>query len=275
MSSDEAQQIAYLEGMNPLREATLRAAVGSFGVPRGSRGLDIGCGIGDVTVLLAEAVGPEGAVTGLDISGRLLQYAARRVAGSAASGQVHFAQGDMLNLPVAPGVLDWAWSVDCVGYPAGDLLPMLRQIRRLLRPEGRVVLLGWTDQQVLPGHEALEARLNAQCSAFAPFLEGHPPQAHFRNALPRFREAGLVDTTCQTVVGRISSPLSAAQRQGMALLFEMLWGGSLLRASRANQEAYRRLCLPTSPDFIGDVPGYSAAFMVMVFSGTVRFASSG
>jgi len=138
-----------------------------------------------------------------------------------------------------------------------------------------VVLLGWADQQVLPGHEALEARLNVQCSAFDPFLEGHPPQAHFRNALPRFREAGLVDTACQTMVGRISSPLSAAPRQGLALLFEMLWGGSLPRASRPDQEAYRRLCLPTSPDFIGDVPGYSASFTVLAFSGTVRFASPG
>ncbi|HEX5942204.1 MAG TPA: hypothetical protein VFY66_07990, partial [Anaerolineales bacterium] len=48
---------------NPLREPTLRSIIQSLQLPRGSRGLDAGCGIGLQAFLLAEAVGPEGQVT--------------------------------------------------------------------------------------------------------------------------------------------------------------------------------------------------------------------
>ena len=50
-----------------LREPAIRSAILGLELPSGSRGLDAGCGIGLGTLLLAESVGPEGHVTGLDI----------------------------------------------------------------------------------------------------------------------------------------------------------------------------------------------------------------
>ena len=196
MTNDTDRLIAVLEGMNPLREPALMAAIDALHLPRGSRGLDIGCGIGDQAILLAAAIGPTGHVTGLDISQPLLDYAYRRASQSPQAGGIAFQQGDMRRLPYAQGAYDWAWSVDCVGYPAGDLLPILNGVSRVVRPGGVMALLGWTSQQLLPGYETLEARLNANCSAYSPFLEDQAPPTHFQRAMHWFRQAGFTGITC-------------------------------------------------------------------------------
>ena len=70
-------QMAYVS--NPLREPVLRSAIQALQFPSGSRGLDAGCGIGLQTLLLAEAVGPAGHITGLDLSPEFLDHAEEMV----------------------------------------------------------------------------------------------------------------------------------------------------------------------------------------------------
>jgi demethylmenaquinone methyltransferase/2-methoxy-6-polyprenyl-1,4-benzoquinol methylase len=65
---DNDYYIHMLSVFHPLRESILRSALEVLQLPSGSRGLDAGCGIGLPALLLAEAVGPTGHVTGLDHS---------------------------------------------------------------------------------------------------------------------------------------------------------------------------------------------------------------
>ena len=67
----DSYMLSLLEA-NPLRESTLRAVIETLQLPSGSRGLDAGCGIGLQCLLLAEAVGLNGHVTGLDVSTEFL-----------------------------------------------------------------------------------------------------------------------------------------------------------------------------------------------------------
>jgi cyclopropane fatty-acyl-phospholipid synthase-like methyltransferase len=69
---DTASYMRSLSAANPLRESSLRAAIDTLSLPPGSRGLDAGCGIGLQCLLLAEAVGPTGHITGLDVSTEFL-----------------------------------------------------------------------------------------------------------------------------------------------------------------------------------------------------------
>ena len=269
MTDDTDRVVSSLEVWNPLRAPLLRAAIDALHLPPGSRGLDIGCGIGDPAFLLADATRPNGRVTGLDISWPVLDYARRKAGDSGAADRVSFEQGDLRALPFATAAFDWAWSVDCVGYPAAELLPILKGICRVVRPGGVVALLAWSSQQVLPGHEMLEARLNATCSSYAPFFEGQPPPAHFQRALHWFPEAGLANPTCNTFLGQVQAPLQPEVRSAMALLFEMLWTEGLGQASTADRDEYRRLCSPASPDFIADLPEYYAFFTYTMFTGRV------
>ena len=60
----------YLQGLiltNPLQEPIFRRAIHALNLPPGSRGLDVGCGIGLQAIMLADAVGEAGHVTGVDL----------------------------------------------------------------------------------------------------------------------------------------------------------------------------------------------------------------
>jgi len=156
-----------------------------------------------------------------------------------------------------------------VGYPSGDLLTALKEIVRVVRPEGRVAILAWTSQQLLPGYPLLEAQLNATCSAYAPLLRDQRPASHFMRALRSFSEAGLTEARPQTFVGDVQAPLSKECRIALTSLFEMLWGVASPEATEAERMEYQRLCHPDSSDFILHLPEYYAFFTYTLFSGKV------
>jgi demethylmenaquinone methyltransferase / 2-methoxy-6-polyprenyl-1,4-benzoquinol methylase len=100
-------------------------------VTPGARVLDACCGTGDLA-LAARTEG--GRVTGLDFSERMLERARRKSAG------VDWVKGDLLELPFADGSFDAA----TVGFGvrhAEDLRRALRELRRVLRPGGRLAVL--------------------------------------------------------------------------------------------------------------------------------------
>ena len=83
----------------PLREPVLRKAVQSMQLPESGYGLDIGCGTGLNTIMLAEAMGPAGRVVGLDNAEELLTKAKLLASESAAREGIDFIRGDAGNLP--------------------------------------------------------------------------------------------------------------------------------------------------------------------------------
>lgn len=67
------------------------------GIGRGMRVLDVGCGVGEVALLAADLVGPEGGVVGLDLDSVALVTARQRVA-ECGPTSVQFVQGDVCAL---------------------------------------------------------------------------------------------------------------------------------------------------------------------------------
>jgi demethylmenaquinone methyltransferase/2-methoxy-6-polyprenyl-1,4-benzoquinol methylase len=260
---------------NPLREGVLRSVIQALRLPPGSHGLDAGCGIGLQMLLLAEALGKGGHVTGLDILPELLAYGEGLVRERGLSERLTFRQGDVGSLPFDADSFDWAWSADCVGYPAGDLMPLLEELRRVVKPGGSINLLAWSSQQLLPGYPLLEARLNATCSGYAPFLKGKSPEQNFMRAMRPFRAAGLEDVRAQTFVGDAQAPLGPGERTALSALFEMLWGAPHPETSAQDWAEYGRLCKPGSPDFILELPDYYAFFTYTLFRGRVPKRDNG
>lgn len=270
MTRSENSIIQALKQANPLREPTLHAAVQALQLAPATHGLDIGCGIGLQSLLLAQATQPPCQVTGLDISPALLAYARQKISHTPLAECITFCEGDMAHLPFDDNTFDWAWSADCAGYPAADHLPLLKEIARVVRPGGRVALMAWTSQQVLPGYALLEARLNATCSAYAPYINGKPPEAHFLRAARWFPEAGINHPVCRSFIGEAQSPLEPEIQTALAALFEMLWGGSQKDATQQDRLEYKRLCDPQSPDFVLDIPNYYAFFIHTMITGIVK-----
>ncbi len=113
-----------------LDQAWRRLAVDAV-VTRGDRVLDACCGTGDLAIA-AERAG--GVVTGLDFSSRMLEGARRK------SAAVTWVEGDMLALPFDDGSFEAA----TVGFGVrnvADLDAGLRELRRVLRPGGRLAIL--------------------------------------------------------------------------------------------------------------------------------------
>jgi demethylmenaquinone methyltransferase / 2-methoxy-6-polyprenyl-1,4-benzoquinol methylase len=117
----------------------------------GGRVLDVATGTGDLAFELAGRVGDGGEVVASDFSEQMLAVArdkaARRV-GSMAE-RVRFEQANALELPYADGEFDAA----TVGFGVrnfSDLERGLRELARVVRPGGRVVILEMTTPQKPP-----------------------------------------------------------------------------------------------------------------------------
>ena len=263
---------SYLQSLivtNPLIEPTVLSAIRALQLPLASRGLDVGCGIGLQTLLFAEAVGPVGHVTGIDLSPEFLVYAREMVMKAGLSQRISFKEGDMRELPIDNDSFDWAWSANCVGYAPLEPLPLVKELARVVKPGGLVAILAWSSQMLLPGYPILEAHLNATSAGIAPFFNGKRPELHFLRALGWFREAGLENPTARTFSDQAHAPLAEDLRQALIALLEMRWPGAEAELSPENGAEYRRLCLPDSPDFILNNPDYYAFFTYSMFCGRV------
>lgn len=254
----------------PLRDPAIREAIRMLDLPAGSDGLDAGCGIGSHTLLLAEAVGPNGHVTGLELLAAFVTHAQAQANQAGLSDRISIRQGNVNAMPFDDASFDWAWSVDCVGQVSiGQPSDGLRELARVVRPKGKVAILGYSSQMLLPGHAGLEARLNATASATTALAEGKEPAAHFTRALGWFQAAGLEEATARTVVGTVHAPLDDGVRRALISLFGMLWGEMMSRMDDTDREEYLRLTEPESPDFILDIPDYYAYFTYSMFEGRV------
>jgi ubiquinone/menaquinone biosynthesis C-methylase UbiE len=268
--TNDNEYIQKLEVSNPLLEPVVQAAIQGLQLPSGSSGVDAGCGIGQQALLLAEAVGPAGRVTGIDISPELLQHAETMAKKAGLSERIDFQKGDARKFPFADTSFDWAWSSCCVGYAASiEPLSAVKELARVVKPGGVVALFAWSSEQLLPGHPFLEARLRATKAGIAPFARGMSPERHFLCALGWFREVGLREPTARTFAGGASAPLGNEIRNALEALFEMRWLGVESELKKEDREEYRRLCLPESPDFILNRPDYYAFFTCSMFSGKV------
>ncbi len=264
---DDASYIQSLLVSDPLRVPTLREMVRSLQLPEGSRGLDAGCGIGLQCLLLAEAVGPGGHVTGLDISAEMLKRGGEIVKEAGLSERISFQEGDVHSLPFEDNTFDWVWSVDCVGYSPMDPLPLLKEMTRAVKPGGIVAIAAWSSEELLPGHPRLEARLGATSAGMAPFIQGKQPESHFLRALGWFHELGLKEPRGKAFAGSACAPLSDGVQKALTALFDMRWPNVATELSSDDLAEFKRLCSPDSPDFILNLPDYYALFTYTMFWG--------
>ena len=266
---DTDAYINLLLDAGPIRDPVLQTIIKAISLPAGSKGLDAGCGIGLTTLMLADAVGENGLVTGMDIVPEFIQYGGREAARAGFAHQVTFKEGDILaKLPFGDNTLDWMWSMDCIGY-LGETALILEELKRVVKPGGRIFILAWTSQMILPGYPVLEARLNATSSSYIPVQQEKGTNDQFLRLPYRFEKAGLQSVEGQTFVGEMLSPLSAGVRTALQSLFEMLWGQPLPGEPPESRMEYERLCSPGSPDHILNLPGYYGFFTCTLFQGAL------
>ena len=103
--------------------------------------IDVGCGCGQTSLELAGAVGPDGAVLGVDISAPMLEVARRR-ATEAGLSNVRFLEADAQTRAFARGGADAVFSRFGVMF-FGDPPAAFANLHQALRPGGRLAFVCW------------------------------------------------------------------------------------------------------------------------------------
>jgi SAM-dependent methyltransferase len=202
--------------------------VDAAGVGTGDCALDVACGTGAVARLLAERVKPTGRVVGLDINPGMLAVA--RLA--APSQNIEWLEGSAVKMPLPDATFD---AVVCQQglqfFP--DKPAALSEMRRVLRPGGRLTLSCWRSIEHTPGYlvleQALARRIGPEKAALPPFsfgdagaIRGVVEGAGFREIklraeakMVRFRSA---EHLVRAVVGGAPTMMGALTGQGEGVL---------------------------------------------------------
>lgn len=125
-----------------------RAAVAHAELQPGARVLDVGCGTGASAIPAARAVGPTGAVLGLDLAEQML-LRAREKAEEAQLNNVTFQLADMTALKSAEEGYDAVLSVFSLFFTS-DMERLVEVLWEQVRPGGRLVVTVWGPEAFQP-----------------------------------------------------------------------------------------------------------------------------
>jgi len=116
-----------------------RTAVGQ-GLSAGGRVLDVGTGPGFVAIEVARLLQGSGCqVVGMDLSRSMLTVAAENAAREGLNGTLTWREGDAKAMPFDDGEFDLVVSSGSLHH-WGDPLPVLNEIARVLKADGRCVV---------------------------------------------------------------------------------------------------------------------------------------
>jgi ubiquinone/menaquinone biosynthesis C-methylase UbiE len=116
-------------------------------VREGDRVLDVGCGFGDTALKLAARVGPTGSVVGIDCCDAFLDYARAQVR-MRNLDNVTFVRGDA-EIALPTNQFDFVFARFGTMFFANPVAG-LRNMRRALKPGGRMVHIVWRERKDNP-----------------------------------------------------------------------------------------------------------------------------
>jgi len=106
----------------------------------GDKAVDVGCGFGDTAIQIAQRVGPEGSVLGMDCCNAFLEFG-RADAKAAGVDNVSFVEGDVQNYPFEPDH-DFCFSRFGTQFFENPVAG-LRSMRSSLKPGGIMTMIVW------------------------------------------------------------------------------------------------------------------------------------
>jgi ubiquinone/menaquinone biosynthesis C-methylase UbiE len=107
------------------------------GLERGMRVLDLGCGMGDVSLLAARLIGPSGHVTGIDRDPVVIERARERIRAEGHDQQIELIHADFLKFESASSFDAVVGRYVLIHQP--DPVAAIRHAARQVRPDGIIV----------------------------------------------------------------------------------------------------------------------------------------
>jgi len=136
MSAEEQDRLSLMNRL--INEGSMR----ELRIEAGAKVLDVGCGLGQLARMIANAAGKDGRVVGVDVSEEQLATARRLAEADGESTLVDFRLGRGGDLPLE----DEEWATFDLAHTrfvlehVPDPLSIVRQMARAVRPGGRIAL---------------------------------------------------------------------------------------------------------------------------------------
>jgi SAM-dependent methyltransferase len=261
-----------LERMNLFQAPEGRAAVADLALLRGSRGLDVGCGVGLYALWLAESVGPAGSVVGIEPSAERVAAAQSLVGHRLEPGRLELRVGDGTAIDGPDESFDWLWCGDVLHHIKETAIA-LEEFVRVVRRGGAIVV---KESQVmpavfLPGHPELERRIQvAEMERTREEAGGQTFVERRQRTRESMREAGLVDVTMRTYVLQRQAPLDETARAYVQdVVFDRNWGDRI-RPLLAPEDWLSRsaFCEAGAPGCVLKRPDYYCLYSFTVWRAT-------
>ncbi|MEV7796668.1 methyltransferase domain-containing protein [Streptomyces sp. NPDC087512] len=125
------------EELTRAQDSWTGALINMVGLLPGQRMLDVGCGTGRPTVRIGIESGAS--VLGVTVSAAQVEAGRDRAEKAGVADRVTFEQADAMALPLESGSFDAAWAIESFAH-FSDRPAAIREVRRVLRPGGRIVL---------------------------------------------------------------------------------------------------------------------------------------
>lgn len=248
----------------------LRAMIADLPIRPGDRVLDMACGEGIYTCMLAEHVGLRGLVNGVDISPAYLALALQHADCSNQRGVISFQTGDISSLPFDDNTFDLVWCAQSM-YTLPDPIGALRELRRVTRSGGNVAIFenDTLHQLVLPWPAELELALraaqlrslNATTPSSAPFFIG-------RELCKTFAAVELPTCLVKPYTIVRQAPLSHDERNYLIWYLEDLGSRARPYLAADARAIFDQMLDPTSQHWMLDRPDFYVIYINLVACAT-------
>lgn len=224
-ASSQGHALSSLEWLllhHRAKEAARRRCAEELPIFPGMSVVDLGCGPGLWTNLLAEQVAPHGEVVGVDLDPELIKYA-REHASEVSGCTPKYRVGDFNDLDADQGKFDVAFSSNCFAYYSAPE-QLIQNFARLVRPGGMVVLRHFDNSFWVAS--PIDPALSSAVFHWAAMSGPEDPGGHFfDNSLGQklhriCRDAGLSDIRTQSTTTDLRGPLGAAGKDYLSLTAE-------------------------------------------------------
>jgi arsenite methyltransferase len=211
----------WLDGHFVMCQPEYEAMLESAGFQPGWNVLDAGCGPGSYFPKLAEIVGADGSIHGIDLAPESIDIARQRVEEWQIPCTVDLQAGSLLELPYADDQFDGVWFSSTAQYFTDDELALvLQEFRRVVRTGGLIAVKDYDCRlERRPGNQAIRWRIldtkAHQDSAISTQIQGWMRTGLLKRWLER---AGLEDVWQKSVPIERWAPLAPADRSFLTMV---------------------------------------------------------
>lgn len=246
--------------------ADLAAMIAELPIAADAQILDMACGDGVYSVWLAERVGAQGQVVGVDVDQAYLEVARNHAEASHVAERISFQTGDIHGLPFADDTFDLVWCAHSL-YSLPDPVAALREMGRVVRRGGAVAILenDTLHHMLLPW--PVEFELAVRSAQHAALKAGDQPEGKFyigRHMCSTFELAGLEQCRITTHALSRRAPLSPAERMWLQLYLEDVRERAWPYLDPAARAACDLLLNPDSRLYLLDRPDFFMSHLEIV-----------